>query len=115
MRARQTGERLDPPALKPKNFADSCAVMDAVDKLVGERIVGTRSPPNRRRSGVAPLPTGACSKPGRVCRCATPANIWNARSSFRLRDLQRLRRYSDGRCSMRWRLPAFELVDSPAT
>ena len=31
LRARQTGERLPPlPArLKPKNFADSCSVMDA--------------------------------------------------------------------------------------
>ena len=44
MRARQTGERLDalPAHLTPKNFADSCAVMDAVDRLVGERIVGTK-------------------------------------------------------------------------
>ena len=44
MRARRTGERIDalPAHLSPKNFAESCAIMDAVDKLVGERIVGTK-------------------------------------------------------------------------
>ena len=44
LRARQTGERLDPlPAhLKPKDFADSRAVMAALDALVGERILGTK-------------------------------------------------------------------------
>ena len=38
MRARKTGERLDalPAHLAPKNFAKSRAVMDGVDKLVGE-------------------------------------------------------------------------------
>jgi hypothetical protein len=44
MRARRAGERLDalPARLAPKNFKESCAVMDAVDKLVGEPIVGTK-------------------------------------------------------------------------
>jgi len=43
VRSRQTGERLDslPAHLKPKTFVDSCAVMDAVDRLVGDRNVGT--------------------------------------------------------------------------
>ena len=41
LRARQTGERLDPlaTAIAPKSFVDSCAVMDAVDRLVGDDIV----------------------------------------------------------------------------
>ena len=44
MRARETGERLDalPSRIAPKNFAESCAVMDAVDRLVGDDIVGTK-------------------------------------------------------------------------
>ena len=44
VQARNTGARLDPlPArLKPANFADSCAVMEAVDRIVGEKIIGTK-------------------------------------------------------------------------
>src|SRR5438874_13565157 len=44
VRARKTGERLEelPARLKPLNFADSCAVMEAVDRIVGEQIVGTK-------------------------------------------------------------------------
>ncbi len=40
----QAGERLDPlpAAIAPKNYVESCAVMDAVDKLVGDDIVGTK-------------------------------------------------------------------------
>src|SRR5262245_60898731 len=44
VRARQTGDRLDslPARLKPASFVESCAVMDAVDRLLGDRISGTK-------------------------------------------------------------------------
>ena len=44
VRARQTGDRLEPlpVRLKPTSFVESCAVMDAVDRLLGDRIVGTK-------------------------------------------------------------------------
>jgi hypothetical protein len=37
VQARKTGERIDalPARLKPANFADSLAVMGAVDRMVG--------------------------------------------------------------------------------
>ena len=76
MRARRTGERLDPlPArLKPKNFANSRAVMDAVDKLVGERIVGTKIAAKPGAEVVyAPLPTGRVfESPARVPLALVP-------------------------------------------
>ena len=85
MRARQTGERLDalPAHLKPKNFADSCAVMDAVDKLVGERIVGTKIAAKPGAEVVyAPLPAGRVFTARPACRARSrPANTWNARSA----------------------------------
>ena len=92
MRARQTGERLDalPPHLKPKNFADSCAVMDAVDRLVGERIVGTKIAAKPGAEVVyAPLPAGRVfTSPARVPRALTPSQYMECEISFRLtRDL----------------------------
>ena len=92
MRARQTGERLDalPAHLKPKNFADSCAVMDAVDKLVGERIVGTKIAAKPGAEVVyAPLPAGRVfTSPARVPRALTPSQYMECEISFRLtRDL----------------------------
>jgi len=119
MRARRTGERLDPlPAgLKPKNFADSRAVMDAVDKLVGERIVGTKIAAKPGAEVVyAPLPAGRVfTSPARVPRALTPSQYMECEISFRLtRDLPaRTADYSEAEvfdalegCA------AFELVDS---
>ena len=119
MRARQTGERLDalPARLAPKNFADSCAVMDAVDKLVGERIVGTKIAAKPGAEVVyAPLPAGRVfNSPARVPRALTPSKYMECEISFRLtRDLPaRKGEYSEAEvfdalegCA------AFELVDS---
>ena len=119
MRARQTGERLDalPARLAPKNFADSCAVMDAVDKLVGERIVGTKIAAKPCAEVVyAPLPAGRVfNSPARVPRALTPSKYMECEISFRLtRDLPaRKGEYSEAEvfdalegCA------AFELVDS---
>jgi 2-keto-4-pentenoate hydratase len=119
MRARQTGERLDPlPArLAPKNFKDSCAVMDAVDKLVGEPIVGTKIAAKPGAEVVyAPLPAGRVfHSPARVPRALTPCQYMECEISFRLmRDLPaRAAEYSEAEvfdalegCA------AFELVDS---
>jgi 2-keto-4-pentenoate hydratase len=92
MRARRTGERLDtlPAHLKPKNFRDSCAVMDAVDKLVGEPIVGTKIAAKPGAEVVyAPLPAGRIfHSPARVPRALTPCQYMECEISFRLtRDL----------------------------
>ena len=119
MRARQTGERLDalPAHLKPKNFKDSCAVMDAVDKLVGEPIVGTKIAAKPGTEVVyAPLPAGRIFKsPTHVPRALTPSQYMECEISFRLtRDLPaRQDEYSEqevfdalAACA------AFELVDS---
>jgi 2-keto-4-pentenoate hydratase len=119
MRARRTGERLDPlPArLKPKNFADSRAVMDAVDKLVGERIVGTKIAAKPGAEVVyAPLPIGRVfESPARVPLALVPSKYMECEISFRLvRDLPaRQEEYSEQEvfdalegCA------AFELVDS---
>src|SRR5258708_39584367 len=88
MRARRTGERLDPlPArLKPKNFKDSRAVMDAVDKLVGEPIVGTKIAAKPGAEVVyAPLPAGrAFNSPARAPRALTPCQYMECEVSCRL-------------------------------
>ena len=72
MRARQTGERLDslPAAIAPKNFIESCAVMDAVDRLVGDDIVGTKIAAKPGAEVVyAPLPAGRIfHSPARIPR-----------------------------------------------
>jgi 2-keto-4-pentenoate hydratase len=119
IRARQTGERLDPlPArLAPRNFQDSCAVMDALDKLVGEPIVGTKIAAKPGAEVVyAPLPAGRVfNSPARVPRALTPCQYMECEISFRLtRDLPaRAAEYSEAEvfdaiegCA------AFELVDS---
>src|SRR4051795_10568781 len=92
MRARQTGERLDrlPARLAPRNFKESCAVMDAVDKLVGEPIVGTKIAAKPGAEVVyAPLPAGRVfNSPARVPRALTPCQYMECEISFRLtRDL----------------------------
>src|SRR5262245_1975873 len=119
LRARQNGERLDPlpAAIAPKNFADSCAVMDAVDKLVGDDIVGTKIAAKPGAEVVyAPLASGRVFvSPARVPRALTPSQYMECEISFRLtRDLPpRAAEYSEGEvfdalegCA------AFELVDS---
>jgi 2-keto-4-pentenoate hydratase len=119
MRARRTGERLDalPARIAPKNFADSCAVMDAVDKLVGEPIVGTKIAAKPGAEVVyAPLPSGRVfESPARVPLALTPSKYMECEISFRLvRDLPaRAAEYSEQEvfdalegCA------AFELVDS---
>ena len=119
MRARQTGERLDalPAHLKPKDFADSCAIIDAVDKLIGDRIIGTKIAAKPGAEVVhAPLPAGRVfDSPARVPLTLTPSKYMECEISFRLtRDLPaRQGEYSEAEvfdalegCA------AFELVDS---
>ena len=119
MRARQTGERLDalPSRLAPKNFAESCAVMDAVDRLLADDIVGTKIAAKPGTEVVyAPLAAGRVFiSPARVPRALTPSQYMECEISFRLtRDLPaRKAEYSEAEvfdalegCA------AFELVDS---
>jgi 2-keto-4-pentenoate hydratase len=119
MRARQTGERLAPlPShLAPKNFAESCAIMDAVDKLVGDRIVGTKIAAKPGAEVVyAPLAAGRVfASPARVPRALTPCQYMECEISFRLtRDLPpRDREYSEAEVFETLEgCAAFELVDS---
>jgi 2-keto-4-pentenoate hydratase len=119
MRARQTGERLDalPAHLKPKNFAEACAVMDAVDRLVDDDIAGTKIAAKPGAEVVyAPLHGGRVfMSPAQVPLCLTPSKYMECEISFRLtRDLPaRKEEYSEQEvfdalegCA------AFELVDS---
>lgn len=92
LRARQTGERLDalPPRLAPKNFVESCAVMDAVDKLIGDDIVGTKIAAKPGAEVVyAPLHGGRVfMSPAKIPLCLTPCKYMECEISFRLvRDL----------------------------
>lgn len=92
VRARQTGERLDPlPAqLKPANFADSRAVMDAVDRIVGDSIVGTKIAAKPGAEVVyTTLHAGRAFKsPARIPRALVPSQYMECEISFRmLRDL----------------------------
>jgi 2-keto-4-pentenoate hydratase len=119
MRARQTGERLDalPQRLAPKNFAESCAVMDAVDRLVGDTIAGTKIAAKPGAEVVyAPLHSGRVFKsPARVPRALVPSQFMECEISFRLvRDLPpRAAEYSQAEVfDALEACPAFELVDS---
>src|SRR5262245_19521296 len=90
--ARETGERIDPlPArLKPANFQDSCAVMDAVDRLIGDDVIGTKIAAKPGTEVVyAPLQGGRVFvSPARVPRCLVPSQYIECEISFRLtRDL----------------------------
>jgi 2-keto-4-pentenoate hydratase len=119
LRARQTGERLGPlPAhLKPKDFADSRAVMAALDALIGERILGTKIAAKPGTEVVyAPLHASRIfTSPARIPRALSPSQYMECEISFRLmRDLPpRSTAYSEQEvfdaieaCA------AFELVDS---
>src|SRR5215207_6105511 len=119
MRARQTGERLDtlPQHLKPNNFIESCAVMDAVDKLVGDDIVGTKIAAKPGAEVVyAPLAAGRVFiSPARVPRALTPCQYMECEISFHLtRDLPaRKEEYSEAEVfDALEACAAFELVDS---
>jgi 2-keto-4-pentenoate hydratase len=119
MRARRTGERLDalPAHLAPKNFVESRAVMDAVDKLVGENIVGTKIAAKPGAEVVyASLPTGRIfHSPARIPRALSPSQYMECEISFRLtRDLPaRHEEYSEREVfDALEACAAFELVDS---
>ena len=118
-RARQTGERLDPlpPRLKPQNFADSCAVMDAVDRVVGDRIVGTKIAAKPGAEVVyAPLYASRIfASPARIPIALAPSCFMECEISFRLtRDLPaRGTEYSEQEVfDALEACAAFELVDS---
>ena len=119
MHARQTGERLDalPSRIAPKNFADACAVMDAVDKLVGDDVVGTKIAAKPGAEVVyAPLAAGRVFvSPARVPRALTPCQTMECEISFRLtHDLPaRKQEYSEAEVFDAMEgCAAFELVDS---
>ena len=119
MRARKTGERLDalPERLAPKNFAESQAVMAAVDKLVAEPILGTKIAAKPGDEVVyAPLPAGRIfHSPARIPRALSPSQYMECEISFRLtRDLPpRGTDYSEAEVyDALEACPAFELVDS---
>jgi 2-keto-4-pentenoate hydratase len=119
LRARQTGERLEalPARLAPKNFADSCAVMDAVDKLVGDRIVGTKIAAKPGQEVVyAPLQASRVfTSPARVPLKVSPSKYMECEISFRLtHDLPaRAAAYTEQEVfDALEACPAFELVDS---
>jgi 2-keto-4-pentenoate hydratase len=119
LRARQTGGRIDllPAHLKPKNFADSCAIMDAVDRLVGERIVGTKIAAKPGTEVVyAPLQASRVfDSPARIPLAVSPSKYMECEISFRLtRDLPaRAAEYSQAEVfDALEACAAFELVDS---
>src|ERR1700710_1711028 len=88
IRARQTGERLDPlPArLAPRNFQDPGAVRAPLDKLAGEPIVGTKIAAKPGAEVVyAPLPAGRVfNSPARIPRALIPSQYLECEISFRL-------------------------------
>ena len=90
--ARNTAERLDPlpTRLKPANFADSLAVMAAVDRIVGDRIVGTKIAAKPGAEVVyTTLHAGrAFTSPARIPCALVPSRYLECEISFRLtRDL----------------------------
>jgi 2-keto-4-pentenoate hydratase len=119
VRARRTGERLDalPTHLKPRNFAESCAVMDAVDRLVGDRIIGTKIAAKPGTEVVyTTLHAGrAFTSPARIPLALVPSQYLECEISFRLvRDLPpRAAPYSEQEVfDSLEACPAFEAVDS---
>jgi 2-keto-4-pentenoate hydratase len=119
VRARTTGERLDalPAHLKPANFADSCAIMDAVDRIVGGSIVGTKIAAKPGAEVVyTTLHAGrAFTSPARIPRALVPCQYMECEISFRLtRDLPpRSTDYSQSEVfDALEACPAFEAVDS---
>ncbi len=109
LRARQTGERLPalPARLAPGNFADSCAVMDAVDRLIGEPISAPKSPPSPAQKWsmrrCRPRASSTARRGYRAIWCR--ANTWNVRSASASRATCRhaARLTPSRRCSTRWK------------
>jgi 2-keto-4-pentenoate hydratase len=92
VQARNSGARLDalPARLKPANFADSRAVMDAVDRMVGDKIIGTKIAAKPGAEVVyTTLHAGrAFTSPARIPRALVPSQYMECEISFRLtRDL----------------------------
>jgi len=92
VQARKTGERLDalPARLKPANFADSLAVMGAVDRMVGETSIGTKIAAKPGAEVVyTTLHAGrAFTSPARIPVALVPSKYMECEISFRLmRDL----------------------------
>jgi 2-keto-4-pentenoate hydratase len=92
VQARRTGARLDPlpDRLKPSNFADSCKVMEAVDRLVGERSIGTKiaAKPGAEVVYTTLHANRAFTSPARIPRALVPSQYMECEISFRLlRDL----------------------------
>jgi 2-keto-4-pentenoate hydratase len=119
VQARQNGERLDPlPApLKPRNFVDSCAVMEAVDRLIGDRTAGTKIAAKPGTEVVyAPLHASRIfDSPARIPRALVPGCTMECEISFRLlRDLPpRAEPYSEAEVfDSLEACPAFEVVES---
>src|SRR5262245_57545750 len=119
VRARRTGERLEalPVHLKPKDFAESCAVIAAVDALVRDRIIGTKIAAKPGAEVVyTTLHAGrAFTSPARIPRTLVPSQYMECEISFRLtRDLPpRPTDYSQAEVfDALEACPAFEAVDS---
>ena len=119
VRARQSGERLDalPAHLAPKNFADSRAIMDAVDRLAGQPVAGIKIAAKPGAEVVyAPLHANRVfMSPARVPRPLSPSQYMECEISFRLtRDLPpRNAPYTDTEVfDALEACAAFELVDS---
>jgi 2-keto-4-pentenoate hydratase len=92
VQARTTGARLDalPARLKPANFQESQAVMDTVDRIVGEKIVGTKIAAKPGAEVVyTTLHAGrAFTSPARIPLALVPSQYMECEISFRLtRDL----------------------------
>ena len=92
VQARNTGTRLDPlpERLKPTTFADSCAVMDAVDRMVGEKIIGTKiaAKPGAEVVYTTLHASRAFTSPARIPLALVPSQYMECEISFRLtRDL----------------------------
>ncbi len=92
IRARETGERMDalPPHLKPANFADSRAIMEAVDRMVGDTITGTKIAAKPGAEVVfTTLHAGRnFESPARIPLALVPSRYMECEISFRLtRDL----------------------------
>ncbi len=119
MQARSTGARLDalPRHLRLQNFGDSCAVIAAVDALIGDRIIGTKIAAKPGAEVVyTTLHAGrAFMSPARIPRALVPSQYMECEISFRLtRDLSpRSTNYSqDEVFDVLEACPAFEAVDS---
>lgn len=119
VQARATGARLDalPVRLKPTNFKESCAVMDAVDRLLDDDLVGIKIAAKPGTEVVyAPLQGSRIfMSPARVPLCLVPSQYMECEISFRLtRDLPpRAAEYSAPEVfDALEACPAFELVDS---